>query len=190
MGGAMTPGKLRVVAQAKSSEDAASLARIAGGDLSGLGELYDAYAQDLWRFVRRAAPREDAEDVVHTVFVRLVAIAGSYDARAPSARAWLFGVTAQVLRERRRSLQRFANAMLAHAQLARNSLVASDTTSVDIDRALSSLSEAKRIVLLLAEVEGFSSPEIAVMLGIPVGTVWTRLHHARRKLRDHFGEGA
>ena len=185
----MTPGRLRVVTRTKPSEDATSLARIAAGDLSGLGELYDAYAQALWRFVRRAAPREDAEDVVHSVFVRLVAIAASYDARAPSARAWLFGVTTQVLRERRRSLRRFADAMLTHALVVRNSPVRSDTTSADIDRALARLSEAKRIVLLLSDVEGFSSPEIAVMLGIPVGTVWTRLHHARRQLRNHFGEG-
>jgi len=43
-------------------------------------------------------------------------------------------------------------------------------------------------VLLLAEVEGFSCPEIAEMLDIPVGTVWTRLHHARRELRTTWGK--
>jgi RNA polymerase sigma factor (sigma-70 family) len=186
----MTAGRLRVATRAAPVEDAASFARVAAGDLSGLGELYDRYAQALWRFVRRAAPREDAEDIVHTVFVRLVTIAANYDARAPSARAWLFGVTAQVLRERRRSLRRFADAMLAHALLVQTSLVGRDPVSADIGQALARLSDAKRIVLLLSDVEGFTSPEIATILGIPVGTVWTRLHHARREVRDHLGDGS
>jgi RNA polymerase sigma-70 factor (ECF subfamily) len=53
--------------------------------------------------------------------------------------------------------------------------------------ALERLSEPKRIVLLLAETEGLSSDDIAAALHIPVGTVWTRLHHARRDLRRLLG---
>ena len=48
---------------------------------------------------------------------------------------------------------------------------------------------AKRTVLVLAEVEGFSCEELATMLSIPIGTVWTRLHHARRELRRFYEEG-
>jgi RNA polymerase sigma factor (sigma-70 family) len=178
--------KLRAAQSSPPSEDADSLARIARGDLAGLGELYDRHAHDLWRFIRRAAPREDAEDVVHTVFVRLVGIAAAYDGRASSARSWLFGVATHVLRERRRSLRRLADALLVHARTAEDPLASTQATSVDVDRALLRLTDAKRIVLLLAEVEGFTCPEISKMLRIPVGTVWTRLHHARRELRSHF----
>jgi len=53
----------------------------------------------------------------------------------------------------------------------------------DLERALARLDAKKREVLLLAEVEGFSASEIAALVGIPIGTVWTRLHHARRALR-------
>jgi len=53
-----------------------------------------------------------------------------------------------------------------------------------LSRALELLSEPKRVVLLLAEGEGMSSDGIAQALQIPVGTVWTRLHHARRDLRQ------
>ena len=56
----------------------------------------------------------------------------------------------------------------------------------DLDRCLRRLSPAKRSVLLLAEVEGFTCEEIAKMVSIPVGTVWTRLHHARRELRRSY----
>ena len=48
------------------------------------------------------------------------------------------------------------------------------------------MSRAKSTVLLLHEVEGFSCAEIASMLSIPVGTVWTRLHHARHELRSYY----
>jgi RNA polymerase sigma-70 factor (ECF subfamily) len=52
----------------------------------------------------------------------------------------------------------------------------------DLARALEQLSTAKRTVLLMAEVEGMTCAEIADALGIPIGTVWTRLHHARREV--------
>ena len=45
-------------------------------------------------------------------------------------------------------------------------------------------------MLLLAEVEGFTCEEIAAMLAVPVGTVWTRLHHARRQMRAFYEEGS
>jgi RNA polymerase sigma-70 factor (ECF subfamily) len=60
----------------------------------------------------------------------------------------------------------------------------------DVARALETLSEAKRVVVVLSEVEGFSCQEIADMMEIPVGTVWTRLHHARNELRTYFERGA
>ena len=56
-----------------------------------------------------------------------------------------------------------------------------------LSQALGRLSEPKRVVLLLAESEGMSSEDIATTLQIPVGTVWTRLHHARRDLRRLLG---
>ena len=59
----------------------------------------------------------------------------------------------------------------------------------DVERALARLSEAKRITLLLAEVEGLTCPEIAELLAIPIGTVWTRLHAARRELRQMLEGG-
>jgi RNA polymerase sigma-70 factor (ECF subfamily) len=55
--------------------------------------------------------------------------------------------------------------------------------------ALTRISEAKRITLLMAEVEGLSCAEIAAALGVPIGTVWTRLHAARRELRRALVEG-
>jgi RNA polymerase sigma-70 factor (ECF subfamily) len=60
---------------------------------------------------------------------------------------------------------------------------------VDVEQVLSGISEAKRVALLLAEVEGLTCAEIAATLDVPIGTVWTRLHAARRELRRALGEG-
>jgi RNA polymerase sigma-70 factor (ECF subfamily) len=59
----------------------------------------------------------------------------------------------------------------------------------DVERALLRISETKRITFLLAEVEQLSCAEIAVVSGVPIGTVWTRLHAARRELRRVLEEG-
>ena len=60
----------------------------------------------------------------------------------------------------------------------------------EVERALARLSDAKRVAILLAKVEGLSCDEIAEALQIPVGTVWTRLHAARRELRAALGDEA
>jgi RNA polymerase sigma-70 factor (ECF subfamily) len=51
------------------------------------------------------------------------------------------------------------------------------------DGALEGLSEEKRLVFLMVEREGLSGAEVAAALGIPVKTVWTRLHYARSEIR-------
>lgn len=51
------------------------------------------------------------------------------------------------------------------------------------DAALARLPEEKRLVVLLIEGEGLSGDEVARILDIPAGTVWTRLHYAREELR-------
>jgi RNA polymerase sigma-70 factor (ECF subfamily) len=169
--------------------DGALLARVASGDLGALGKLYDSYAPMLLRFVRRLGAAEDAEDVVQNVYLRVVRLSAQFDSSVPSARAWLFAIAVRVVQERRRSLRRLTHAMTAFATQKQScpTMVESPAAS-DLVLCLSKLSLAKRMVLLLAEVEGFSCAEIAEMLDIPVGTVWTRLHHARRELRTTWGK--
>ncbi|MBI5532144.1 MAG: RNA polymerase sigma factor [Deltaproteobacteria bacterium] len=166
--------------------------RLGSGDLDALGALYDRHAPALLRFARRSAPFDDAQDIVQTTFLRVSRIAARYDPARGSGRAWLYGVAAQVLRERRRSMARLTR-MLARLGDAVSIPRAEDTPgqgddAVAVDQALDRLSEAKRVTFLLVEVEGFSCEEVSNVLGVPIGTVWTRLHHARRELRAVLGE--
>jgi RNA polymerase sigma factor (sigma-70 family) len=174
---------------AQVPDDDVLLVRVAEGDLSALGALYDRHAPALVRFARSLEP-DGAEDIVQTVFMRVIRVAGTYRGGATaSARSWLFGITVRVARERGRSLRRLAAAVLRMAHQPPRSAPAILDTRPDIDRALMKLSDTKRTVVLLSEVAGLNGEEIATILDIPVGTVWTRLHHARRELRRFTEDG-
>jgi RNA polymerase sigma factor (sigma-70 family) len=170
--------------------DADLVRRVSEGDLSPLGTLYDRHHQGVRQFIVRAtAGGADAEDIAHETFLTLGKIAGRYDGRA-SARPFLLGIAAQLVRRRRRGLLRWAQALasLASTQPEQRPRTPEDDASAGEDRsrfdeALARLSEEKRLVFLLVEREGLSGEEVARALEIPVNTVWTRLHHARLDLR-------
>lgn len=187
MGDAMTSRALRIVGPVDPDTDTELVGRIAGGDISVLGVLYDRHARDLLRFIRRHSPAEDAEDILQNTFLRALEVARRFEPGS-SARPWLFGISIQVLRERRRSLRRWGALLASLAARPPRVSPEPSATTRDLDRALGRLSDAKRSVVLLAEVEGFSCGEIAEILDVPLGTVWTRLHHARRALKKSLEE--
>jgi RNA polymerase sigma factor (sigma-70 family) len=178
--------KLRVARDTIS--DLELVERIAEGNIPALGALYDRYSPVLLRFARRIDPQE-AEDLLHMTFLRVPRLSVRFDGRNPSARPWLFAIMTKVAQERSRALRRFTRALARFSEQPSRRQASIFDTAPDLQRALAKLSTPKRMVLLLAEVEGFTCDEIADMLGVPVGTVWTRLHHARKELRALDREG-
>jgi RNA polymerase sigma-70 factor (ECF subfamily) len=177
--------------EAAPASDPELMLRLAAGEIGALGELYDRHQTALRRFVARAtADAEDVDDIVHAAFLTAAKSAARYDGR-PGCRPWLIGIAVQLLRRRRRALGRLV-AVLASLHgtrpASRDPRPALDARP-DVERALARVSEAKRIPLLLAELEGLTCPEIAELLAIPIGTVWTRLHAARRELRQLLEDG-
>ncbi|HWZ89183.1 MAG TPA: RNA polymerase sigma factor, partial [Polyangiaceae bacterium] len=175
-----------------NTSDPEIMNRLAAGELGALGELYDRYHEPLRRFIARAtSDAEDVDDLVHAAFLAAAKSASQYDGRA-SCRPWLIGIAVQLLRRRRQGFGRLLAVL--------SSLSGSRSASVDprpklearseIERALGRISESKRITFLMAKVEGLSCEEIALVLDVPIGTVWTRLHAARRELRQALEEGA
>ena len=139
--------------------------------------------------VRATAGAAHADNLVHEAFLMLARIAGRYDGRA-SARPLLLGIAAQLIREHRRRNARWGEVLrsFALASGGRSAPTPEATASVSeemrrFDAALAKLSEEKRLVVLLVEAEGLSGEEAARALGIPLNTVWTRLHYAREELR-------
>lgn len=159
--------------------------RLAADDLSALGELYDRYQRPVRSYLARAtADAEDVDDLVQATFLAAAKSAVRYDGSA-SCRPWLIGIATQYLRRRRRSFARFFAAIASLGANRRESLDPRGALHAksDVERALATISESKRVTFLMAEAEGMSCAEIAAVLSVPIGTVWTRLHAARRELR-------
>ena len=177
---------------AQAPADPELMARLANGEIGALGELYDQHRPHVRRFVVRAtANAEDVDDLVHATFLQAAKSAQRYDGRA-SCRPWLIGIAVVLLRRRGKAFRRL---MVALTFLRGIKPTSQDPRPVaharsEVDRALGRLSEAKRTTFLLAELEGFDCQEIADLLAVPIGTVWTRLHAARRELRVALKGGA
>lgn len=182
-----TPPSPRVEVDA-SLADALAMRRLAEGDIAALGELYDRHHAAVWRFACRMTGSEvDADDVVHQTFLALLKTAASFDS-SRSFRPWLLGTAMHLMRRQRTSVARWAR-LLARFRSAPDFSPDDPERTVSarehlsrVNRALTEMNEGKRAVLLLSELEGLKGEQIAEALGIPLGTVWTRLHHARREL--------
>ena len=165
------------------------LRRVQLGDPEALGDLYDAFGASLFRLAfRLTGTREDAEDVVHDVFVGLPEALSRYEERGRLG-AWLSRVTARVALMRHRSRNHRREVGLEGAD--RVAAPARDQRSdhTGLQGAVDALPVALRSVLVLKEMEGYSHAEIAEMLGISTVTSRVRLLRAlrrlRRELEDH-----
>jgi RNA polymerase sigma-70 factor (ECF subfamily) len=168
------------------------------GEADSLADLYDRYAPQVERWARRlAGPRFDAEDLLHDVF--LVVLRRRHEFRGEARiTTWLFRITAQVVRWRRRNdvVRRWLWGV--HGQALAESRSSGPTPVEEIERreeglrlyaALDRLPEKYRTILVLFALEESSGEQIAALLGIGTNTVWTRLHRARGKLADLLTEG-
>jgi RNA polymerase sigma-70 factor (ECF subfamily) len=139
--------------------------------------------------------RADAEDLVQETLLRAHRAIGRFDGRHP--RAWLLTILRNThlnsVRKRRPELLRDAEAAdrLASAGPADDGATAEDTV-VDaafdgvVGVAFRSLPDRFRSVVELVDLGGLSYQEAADALGVPIGTVMSRLHRGRARIRDHL----
>jgi RNA polymerase sigma-70 factor (ECF subfamily) len=173
---------------APAPDDAPIVARLGRGDLGALGELHDRHHRAVRAFLARATSNAaDVDDLLQNTFLAAARIAARYDGRV-SCRLWLVGIAANLVQRRGRTLgqiirvfARFA-AERPRARDPRAQIEARDGLQ-HVAEVLERMDVGKRVVVLMAEVEGLTCEEIADALGIAVGTVWSRLHAARQELR-------
>jgi len=170
------------------------LSEIASGNLGGLGILFDQYEADVRRFIGQLGVRPaEVDDLVQMTFLDVPHAAAAFDGRS-AVRSWLFGLAAMVVRRHRRSVGRLAAGLVAWGrQPLREAPSAGERLEIHeeaarAERALLRLSQKKREVFVMVELEEASGKDAARALGIPLATVWTRLHHARRELREFLAE--
>jgi RNA polymerase sigma-70 factor (ECF subfamily) len=158
--------------------------------------LYEAEVIALLGYAARRLDRpSDAADVVADVFM----VAWRRIDQVPTggdARPWLFGVANNVIsnhrrgaRRRDRLADRLADRLHGELRMIPTSTPAPSDDVLLVRQALGRLSEDDRELLLLTNWEGLSPAEVAVAMGIPPGTVRSRLHRARQQLRRRLGPG-
>jgi RNA polymerase sigma-70 factor (ECF subfamily) len=134
----------------------------------------------------------EAEDLVQDTLIRAYRGIGRFDGRYP--RAWLLTIlrNTHINRNRRRRPELLRDQDATFERLASDA--STDQADVYVDQtidgeilaALDELSDDFRRVVELVDIDGLSYPEAADVLGIPVGTVMSRLHRARRRIRDRL----
>ena len=170
--------------------DAALVTAARGGDMQAFERLYRLHVGRVLGLCLRMTRRRDiAEDCVQQTFVRAWRNLGAFEGRSAFG-TWLHRIA--------------VNEVLTYARNHGTRVEGSDADEpveeisegageldvgevVDVERALATLPEGARHVVVLQAVYGYSHEEVADMLGIAVGTCKAQLHRGRRLLRERMG---
>lgn len=159
--------------------------------------VYDSHADFVWLTLQRMGiPARDLEDVCQDVFIVVHRRLASYKGEAKLS-AWLFGICLKVAAAYRRrahrrheqltDLEPVMAAVEDHA--SPENRAATNQFRRRLQNWLDGLGLEHRVVFVMFEMDGLSCDEISRQLGIPVGTVYSRLHKARKGLSALANEG-
>jgi RNA polymerase sigma-70 factor (ECF subfamily) len=186
-----------VEAGALSGADDAAAIHASVQDPGSFAELFDRHAAHIHRYLARRVGREAAEDLVAETFLIAFAKRQQYDLRYRDARPWLYGIATNLIGQHRRAetrnyrLQRALGSEPSSPDHA--SRIAADVTAASaraaLGAALAELLDGDRDVLLLVACEQLTYEEAGRALGIPVGTVRSRMNRARASVRQTLTEG-
>jgi RNA polymerase sigma factor (sigma-70 family) len=185
--------------RADSCDDAAIIRRSVAQP-EAFAALFDRHSAGIYRYLARRVEADLADDLVAETFLAAFAARERYDTSRPDARPWLFGIATNLLGRHRRQEARFFRAIAragADSPAGESAAVLADevadrVTAQSVRRqlaaGLASLSRGERDVVLLIAAAGLSYQEVATTLGVPPGTVSSRLVRARHKLRQALGQ--
>ena len=195
----MPPGD-DVPAAGQGLDEGALIERCRAGDVAAFEPLVQKYRQRVWRLAFQVLrDREEAWDCAQDAFVRAFQSLGSF--RGQSAfYTWLFRIAMNVATDRLRSRSAQARAFGTQPipaeeweRTAPDPAARPDQAALGAERrerineALDTLPPNARAIIMLSDVEGLSYREIANVLNCPIGTVMSRLHNARKRLRAALG---
>ncbi|KPI06682.1 RNA polymerase, sigma-24 subunit, RpoE, ECF subfamily [Actinobacteria bacterium OK074] len=173
--------------------------RVRDGDPSAFAELFDRYARAVYNHAfRLTADWSTAEDVMAATYMEAWRLRGKVAPEGGSLRPWLLGIATNTARNQYRSNRRYRATAerAAAAELSVPDHAEEVAARLDGRRrlataltALASLRRPEREVVVLCLGEGLEYEAAAEALGIPVGTVASRLSRARRKLRRPADDG-
>ncbi len=176
-------------------EPDASLIRLSLSDPERFTGVVERHAEALHRYFSKRSPHSALDDLVSETFLTAFRSRQNYDTSYLDARPWLFGIATNVLRHHRRSegrrIARIGRWHSPESEQDRTEEVESgmvaDTEASKIQSALEQVDERYRDVLMLVAGPGLTYEEVARALGIPVGTVRSRMSRGRTQLRELLG---
>ena len=171
----------------ESGRDAELARRAAGSEREALRRLYEQYSDELFAVAHRLTDSAaDARDVLHDVFSGLPTSLQTFDYEQPVG-PWLRAVTSRAALMLLRTRARRCEVSIPRDDVA-CSRSAGVLDSIALERALASLPDRLRTVLILKEIEGYSHKEIGKLLNIDPSASAVRLFRARERLRALLGE--
>ena len=161
--------------------------RARSGDQAAFEELVGLYRGEVqihcYRFLGSLA---DAEDALQETFFALYQALPGFRGESRLT-TWVYRIAIRVaIRVKARRPRRAGELADEHAAPHATDALVAREDSEKLARALAELSAEHRTVLSLFAIEGLGHAEIAAILGVPEGTVWSRLHMARKKLAASF----
>jgi RNA polymerase sigma-70 factor, ECF subfamily len=169
------------------------LADVALGDQRAFEAVYDQAAGQILGVVRRVVrDLAQSEEVMQEVLLEVWRSASRFDARLGSATAWIMMLAHRRAVDRVRSEEKAAHRELraATAEIAYDDVLEAVEASLDrerVRRCLGALTRLQRESVTLAYYRGYTYAEVAELLGLPAGTVKTRMRDGLIRLRDCLG---
>jgi RNA polymerase sigma-70 factor (ECF subfamily) len=192
---AAAPPSSRAAPPSPGSDDGSIIAR-SRDEPEEFAAIFDRHAARLRGYVARRLGPDAADDIVSDTFLIAFRRRGGYDVARPDAAPWLYGIATNLIGQRRRAEVRMYR---AYARSGADPLVveghdesvadavSAETEGARLAGALALLKKRDRDALLLHTWGGLSYEETASALAVPVGTVRSRLHRARKRLREVLG---
>ena len=187
-------GQLIPFRQSSSEPDALSaealLAASGTGDRAALGGLFDRFHVAVYRFVSRLPGVDELgrDDLVQATFLEIPRTAAQFQGHS-SVKTWILGVAANVARHHVRSETRRRKHQDHFASVPPSSPDQPDTQTdrrrllLRIAEVLSTLPHDQQMAFILCDLEQLPGVEVARVLDVPEGTLWRRLHMARKSMR-------
>jgi len=178
----------RLFACSRAASDAELIESCKAGQSAAYGALHARHKEKILNLAYQLlGDRDEAEDATQEAFTQAFRVLGSLREQAQFS-TWLCRITINLCLARKRCSRQHPEEIL-HEELgdAGGDAAARAEMKLAVDSVLGQLSPPLRVVLVLRDMQELSYEEIAAVLSIPVGTVRSRLHEARRQFRNLWG---
>lgn len=169
--------------------DEATIGRARAGDAAAMEAILTAVTPSVERFVRRMCPGAEADDVLQETLLAVLTHLDRFEGRS-ALTSWVFALTRSACSRRHRGQKNQphdgddAVAEMPDAGADPEARAADTELTGALTRALATLGDEHREVILLRDIEGLTAPEAAAALNLSVDALKSRLHRARAALRE------